>query len=137
MIRVVKFSTLGPQMRIKMFMFQAKHLIAYDICEEDRGRPFFIFWKEKITSGLPFHPGGATIQQTVLPANKVNLNTSLSLAEEGCPDGITWLFRPVESYASFEKIRWEQIFVMRIWQHSFENLVLIIKAFNVIRHRHN
>lgn len=106
---------------ILLYMMFAKHT--------EIGHSLFIFWEEKNHLWLPFHPSCATTQQTVLPAKQgwSNSGHQALLRAAGCPDGITWFFRTVEGYANFEKIRCEQIFIMRIWQHPFENLVLSIE----------
>lgn len=67
-------------------------------CETQRiGHSSLIFPEEKITSGPPFQPN-STATQHCLP-NKVNLNYYEPC--RSCPDGITWLFRSVESHANF------------------------------------
>lgn len=69
-IKVVKISTSGSQMRIKMCVFSAKYSIACDVCKAHRDRSFFVYILRREKSPLAtFSPkwcyhttGGAACQ---------------------------------------------------------------------------
>lgn len=87
--------------------------------------PFFVYILRREKSPLvTFSPKGCSHTADGLPAKagQPTLHPALLrlAAQMGCPGSS-------ENYTNFEKIRWEQIFIMRIWQHPFENLIVDIE----------